>query len=206
MSETPNVTVTLQKYPAYNWAPSYYKRNGPAYLDKVVINAVTEDATRMALEQAGQIDVVYAPIISQLSQFSQPQYYVVRAPRGDPRSLVLNTSTFPFNNALVREAVAYAIDKNAIVQQAYGGYGSAANNVITPNLGDYSKAVAAQWPKYDPAMAKKLLAQAGATPGSNGILHSGASRFRSRTNPSPERAATSKIRSSSPTSRRLACR
>lgn len=171
VSQTPNDTVTLAAYPAYKWAPSFYKRNGPAYLSKIVIRDIPEDATRMALEQAGQIDVAYNPIISQLAQYTAPQYTIVRATRpGMPRSFVLNTTQFPFDDVKVRQAVAYAINKAQIVQSAYGGIGSVANNVITPTLFGYSKAVAAKWPRYNPTKAKQLLAQAGFTAGSGGIL------------------------------------
>lgn len=174
VNESPNVSVTLQRYQNYKWAPAFYKRNGPAYLNRVVIEDIPEDATRLALERAGQMDVVYAPIISQLSSFAAPNYYVVKATRaGMPRSLVLNTTEFPFNILLVRQAVAYAINKQQIVDVAYGGIGAAANDVITPNLADYDAAVAKAWPRYNPAMAKTLLAKAGATPGPNGIMEIG---------------------------------
>jgi len=125
----------------------------------------------MTLEQSNQIDVVYNPIISQLAQYREPQYTIVRATRpGMPRSLVLNTTQFPFDNVLVRRAIAYAVNKAQIVATAYGGIGSPANNIITPNLFGYSAQVASQWPKYNPAKAKQLLAQAGFRDSGNGIL------------------------------------
>ncbi len=177
-SSRPNDFVNLVRYPQYKWAPAFYKRNGAAYLAKVVVRDIPEDATRMALEQSGQIDVVYQPIISQLSQYRAPAYQVVRATRpGMPRSLVLNTTRFPFDDVRVRRAVAYAINKPQIVDTAYGGIGSPANDVITPNLFGYSAKVAKAWPKYNPTKAKQLLAQAGFTAGSGGILQKGGQKL-----------------------------
>jgi len=94
-----------------------------------------------------------------------------------PRSLVLNTSIPPFNDPAVRKALAYAINKEQIVQTAYGGIGSAAYSVITPNLFGYSAAVAKAWPHFDPAKAKQILQQAGYTAGSDGIMQKGGQKI-----------------------------
>ena len=171
-SGTPNDNVVLSRYDKYNWAAGYYFHKGPAYLDKVVIRNIPEDSTRMALAQAGQVTVVYAPIISQLKTFAaDPKFRVSAAPRsGVPRSVILNTKKPPFDDRRVREAVAHAINKKQILQVALGGIGSVASNIVTPNLPGYSRAVAKDWPTYDPAKAKQLLQQAGYTLGSDGFF------------------------------------
>jgi peptide/nickel transport system substrate-binding protein len=178
-STVPNDNVVLVRNPDYNWAPSFFQHQGPAYLDKVVIRNVPEDATRMALEQAGTIDVVYAPVVSQLPQYqSDKKYYVVQATRpGMPRSFILNTTAWPFNDLKTRQAVAYAINKSQILQTAYGNIGSVADSIITPNLFGYSKTAADTTAKFDIDKAKKALADAGWTPGSDGILVKDGKKF-----------------------------
>jgi peptide/nickel transport system substrate-binding protein len=70
----------------------------------------------------------------------------------------------------VREAIAYAVDKKAILKAAYNNIGSVANNILSPNVFGYSAQVAKTWPRYDPAKAKQILAADGWKPGSGGIL------------------------------------
>ncbi len=178
-SEVPNDNVALARYPAYNWAPSFYQHQGPAYLDKVVIRNVPEDATRMALEQSGAIDVVYNPIVSQLPDYqNNPKFHVVQATRpGMPRSFILNTAIVPFNDVKTRQAVAYAINKTQILQSAYGNIGSVADSILTPNLFGYSKSAASTLPTYDVNKAKQLLSDAGWKAGSDGVLVKDGKRF-----------------------------
>lgn len=72
--------------------------------------------------------------------------------------LNLNERNAPFNNPLVRQAIAYAINRNAIVKAATFGTG-VANQTAIPKTSawyyDYAPYT------YDPAKAKALLAQAG---------------------------------------------
>jgi peptide/nickel transport system substrate-binding protein len=172
-SEVPNQNVKLTRNPDYNWAPALYHRQGPAYLQDVVVRNVPEDATRMALLQSGDIDIVYQPIPAQVPSYrSNHDYKVAYASRsGMPRSLVLNTQMFPFDDKNVRMAVAHAINKAQIVKSAWGlGPANAANSILTPHLLGYSAQAAGAAPKYDVAQAKKLLSDDGWKPGSNGIL------------------------------------
>jgi peptide/nickel transport system substrate-binding protein len=171
-SGVPNDNVVLTRNPDYKWAPSYYSHRGAAYLSKVVIRNVPESATRMALISTNAIDVVYNPDVTQLPQYaSNPKYkIVVGVQSGMPRSIVLNTSKFPFNDPKVRQAVAYAVDKKAILKAAYNNIGSVANNILSPSVFSYSSAVAKSFPKYDPAKAKQILAADGWKAGDGGVL------------------------------------
>jgi peptide/nickel transport system substrate-binding protein len=178
-SVTPGDQVTMVRNPNYNWAPRFFERNGRAYLNRVVVRVIPEDATRMALGRSGAIDLVYAPIFSQLPSFSNNSQFKVRpAPRsGVPRSFILNTSRWPFNDARVRQAVAHAINKRQILQAAYGGNGSVASNILSPGLFGYSKEAAKLAPAYNPARARQLLTQAGWRRGSDGILVKDGQKF-----------------------------
>ncbi len=178
-TEVANDNVVLVRYPDYNWAPSFFQHQGPAYLDKVVIRNVPEDATRMALEQAGTIDVVYNPIVSQLPDYqNNPKFYVVQATRpGMPRSFILNTAIFPFNDVKTRQAVAYAINKTQILQSAYGNIGGVADSILTPNVFGYAKSAGGAVATYDVNKAKQMLSDAGWKPGSDGILLKDDKRF-----------------------------
>ena len=72
--------------------------------------------------------------------------------------LILNPRVAPMDDIRVRKAIAYAIDKQNIVENVLSGYGRSQSSVLpAPILGfedfnDYS---------YDPEMSRKLLAEAG---------------------------------------------
>jgi peptide/nickel transport system substrate-binding protein len=74
--------------------------------------------------------------------------------------LGMHTSVPQFNNKLVRQAVNYAIDRNALAKNVLKGYAYPMDAPVGPDQYGYSREIR---PKYthDPAKAKKLLAQAG---------------------------------------------
>jgi dipeptide transport system substrate-binding protein len=73
--------------------------------------------------------------------------------------LAMNNLKAPFTDKRVRQAVNMAIDKKAILAAVYQGAGQPAKNLIPPTMWSYNDAV--QDYPFDPATAKKLLAEAG---------------------------------------------
>src|SRR5699024_12720924 len=63
-------------------------------------------------------------------------------------------------NKALRQAMAYAVDNNAIATKFYSGIRQAANTMITPNFVDYHNADQEGY-DYDPEQAKQILADAG---------------------------------------------
>jgi peptide/nickel transport system substrate-binding protein len=83
---------------------------------------------------------------------------VFKAPSLSCHYLSLNTRKAPFNNKLVRQAISHAIDRQLIVDTVLNGAGQPADAIIAPAVyGYYSTGV----DKYDPALSKRLLSQAG---------------------------------------------
>ena len=74
-----------------------------------------------------------------------------------------NTYKAPFNNPLVRQAIAYAIDKNAILETVYTGQAEIANGLIPDSSWAYDNTIEAH--EYSIEKAKKLLTQAGYSEG-----------------------------------------
>jgi peptide/nickel transport system substrate-binding protein len=74
--------------------------------------------------------------------------------------LGMHSSVPQFSNKLVRQAVNYAIDRNALTKHVLRGYAYPMDAPVGPDQYGYSREIR---PKYthDPAKAKKLLAQAG---------------------------------------------
>ncbi|WP_284740462.1 ABC transporter substrate-binding protein [Amycolatopsis sp. RTGN1] len=75
-------------------------------------------------------------------------------------SLVLDTTSGVFADKAARQAVGYAIDRDRIKQQVFGGLGTTAG-VVWPEGGTYPKDLENTY-RYDPAKARQLIQQAGA--------------------------------------------
>jgi ABC-type transport system substrate-binding protein len=71
----------------------------------------------------------------------------------------MNTQKKPFDNILVRKAINMAINKQAIVDAVYAGFGKPAKNPIPPTMWSYNDDIKPY--EYNPEKAKQLLAEAG---------------------------------------------
>jgi peptide/nickel transport system substrate-binding protein len=90
----------------------------------------------------------------------------VKRPMFSVRFLGLNTRVKPFGDPRVRQALIYAIDREAIVQEATRGRFVLARGILPPGTLGYNPRLAGY--AYDPARARELLAQAG-YPGGRGL-------------------------------------
>src|SRR5204862_3879947 len=70
----------------------------------------------------------------------------------------MNTQQKPFDNPKVRQAIAYAINKEALAKVAFNGYAAPAEGVVPAGV-EYAYKQG-PWP-YDVAKAKQLLTDAG---------------------------------------------
>jgi peptide/nickel transport system substrate-binding protein len=149
------------------------------YLEKVVFTVVPDPNTQIAQALSGDITIMIldnkaavdrVKTASGLSVVSRPlvQYYWLALNQTDPR----------FTDVRVRQAFVYAIDRQAIIKSVELGYGSIANSPITPALAAYyDPSLASKYP-FDQAKAKDLLAQAGWTPGPDGVLQKNGQPFK----------------------------
>src|SRR5262249_57640568 len=71
----------------------------------------------------------------------------------------INTLQKPLNDVRVRRALNYAVDREAIVKSLLGGLGRATGQPFSPGWLGYDPEIRAY--PYDPAQARKLLAEAG---------------------------------------------
>src|SRR5258708_30693237 len=86
----------------------------------------------------------------------------VLAPADGPGMfLVLNVPKPPFDDARVRKAVAHAIKRDEIVKAAFVGRGSGLAHLPIPKASEFFNPEHENGWKYDPDLAKKLLAEAG---------------------------------------------
>ncbi len=139
--------------------PDYWDKNLP-YLDEMEFIAIPDPMTQLSAFKAGEINVVTDARLEIVDQLKKEGYQVVTAP-ATLQSITMDTNhpDSVFANQKVREAIEYAIDKEAIVNgPALGLYKSAYQIVMTTSP-DFNSACPPR--KYDPAKAKQLLTEAG---------------------------------------------
>ncbi|QMU77011.1 ABC transporter substrate-binding protein [Streptacidiphilus sp. PB12-B1b] len=161
---TKGQSAVLTRNPNYRWAPATDVNQGPAYLDKLVFRFLPQDSTRVGALQSNQIQVAAAvpPVdVKSLKADSGLQVLTKTAP-GAVYSLMLNASIAPFDDERVRQAVQHGINVGTDVQSVYFGLYPRAWSPISPATPDYDSALQNSW-QYDPALADKLLDQAGWT-------------------------------------------
>lgn len=168
----PQVSLTLERNPDYNWGPSFWKNQGPAWLDEVVFRFVpsSELATRLGLLEVEEVQLTYGVAPQELTNLQSEGYYQVLLPDvpGSPQIFPLNCAKPPTDDILVRKAMYHAIDMESIIQTLwYGGRKTAQGPLSSPTIG-YTSKVENFYP-YDPEKAKELLEEAGWKVGSDGI-------------------------------------
>lgn len=163
------VRVVLEKNPYY-----YRKdKNGVQlpYLDQIVYIIVKDLNTERLKFEAGETDI-YSPTAEEFPEIramAEEKGWVVR--QGGP-NLGSNFVTFNFNakdpvkrkwfrNDHFRRAIAYAIDKQTLIDVLYNGLGAALYGPVSPSSGFYNPAVEDLGFRYSLARAKRELKQGG---------------------------------------------
>ncbi len=173
----PNRRITLVRNP--NWNPKTSWR--PAYADQVVFREGFEDptvTTRQILSGAADVNGDTPPPPAELRSITsnaQEKKHLFFTPTGGSRYIALNTQKPPFDKKLVREAVAYVLDRNALRLTRGGPIdGRIATHFIDPSFGNKGFDQAGGFgfnpfpsPNFsgDVSKAKQLMKQAGYSTG-----------------------------------------
>jgi peptide/nickel transport system substrate-binding protein len=152
-SYQPNVSVKGTRFDGY-W------QQGKPYLDSVEIYLVSDPMTRAQSLQAKEMDVD-AGNISKIEADLKAQGYPVFMSYLSISCLVPDsaTATSPLGNLKVRQAIDYAIDRDAIVKSLGFGFTSSLYQFAIPGSSVYISDLAPR--VYNPDKAKQLLAEAG---------------------------------------------
>lgn len=136
---------------------------------------IANDAARVAQLKAGQLDLITrvpATDVAALKRDSKIDVQIIdtvyvfnieldlrekaqNVTAKDGSALAKN----PFQDIRVREALDLAIDRNALAEVAMEGLGKPVNQMVTPSIFGFNKALPAR--EYNPTKAKALLAEAG---------------------------------------------
>ncbi len=138
--------------------PTYWK--GPVKYDRVVFRPIVEDQARLTELLTGQLDLIVgvpADFVSQLE--SSAKVSLLKQTGVHVWYLGINNQRKPFDDRRVRQALNYAVNKDAIVKDVLKGTGTPSRGPVMPNTWGAEPGLRAY--PHDPAKAKKLLAEAG---------------------------------------------
>jgi peptide/nickel transport system substrate-binding protein len=154
VSFNPGVELVMEAYEGY-W------RKVPS-VKRLVFRSMTDETTRAAALKAGELDIVYllsgptaqdikrTPGLKLAAAMPPGVPYLDMQEQWDPRS--------PWHDRRVRLAASHALDRNALNQAETLGFSHPTGGLIPRSL-EFARAY--EPPAYDPAQAKKLLAEAG---------------------------------------------
>ena len=148
-------TLTLVKY-------ADHRNAGSVGIERVVFRFIADPAAAVAALMAEEIDAfpgVPAPEV--LPQFeADPRFNVVVGTTEGEVILALNNSKPPFDDIRVRRAVSHALDREAIIEGAFYGYGEPIGSFFPPHHKSHVD-LTGRYP-HDVEKAKSLLKEAGA--------------------------------------------
>ena len=132
---------------------------------------ISDPTAAFASVMAEDVDVFTGfPAPENIPQFeADPRFQVLIGSTEGETILSINNKREPFDNVKVREAVAHAIDRQAIIDGAMFGYGTPIGTHFAPHNPDYVDL--AEMSSYDPEKSKALLAEAGFPDGFETTLH-----------------------------------
>jgi peptide/nickel transport system substrate-binding protein len=162
--------IRMERNPDYSWGPGF-AHDGPPHIEELTFRIMTDNATRIAALQSGEIQMTEVPPVNveQLRGSGDYQLYDYLR-NGVGLFMEFNVNKEPFDDPVVREAMNYTIDKEPIVQAALRGLGQPACGPLPPSIEDFWQGVCEYAPSYDPEKAKSLLFKAGYEPGPDGTL------------------------------------
>jgi peptide/nickel transport system substrate-binding protein len=163
----PTVRTTLVKNP--NW---WGLKDQPIDIDEVVFSRIENSATRIAALLSGELDMVYNVPPQDIERirdtqgmkiWQTPELRTIFLGMDQSRDELLESNVKgknPFKDIRVRQALYQAIDEDAIKAKVMRGFAHVTGLMVGPGVNGYDPALDKRFP-YDPAAAKKLLAEAG---------------------------------------------
>jgi peptide/nickel transport system substrate-binding protein len=136
---------------------------------------IANDAARVAQLKAGQLDLISRVPATDIDALKRDAKISVQTidtvyvfnveldMRDKPPNVTAKDGSAleknPLQDVRVREAIDLAIDRKALAEVAMEGLGKPVNQMVTPSIFGYNRSLGER--KYDPAAARRLLAEAG---------------------------------------------
>jgi peptide/nickel transport system substrate-binding protein len=137
----------------------YWGGKGP-YVDTFVITNIADEGSAVSALQSGQVDIVNQLSSNSATVLKGSGQQVYTKPSGSLGMFTTNWLIPPFSDVRIRQAVRLSIDRNAMVQQVFGGEGQIGNDIVGKLDPLYDTSIPQR--ERDLDQAKSLLKQAGA--------------------------------------------
>ncbi len=140
--------------------PAYW--DGPPRITSLRVRVISDSNALQAELRSGRVDIAPLPTslspdaIQSLSQ--DPSLSVHKFDGSNLNLLTFNMAEAPLDNVKVRQAIAYAIDRESMIRDLVQGQGKIAHSILPEESWAYTQG---QTYRFDPATAKKLLDEAG---------------------------------------------
>ena len=158
-SATPGTELILNRVQGH-WTEGAQNQIGRAYdgFDRVIYRVLNSPADITALMLRGEVDVAFALGTRELRALAEAGFTIVNAEIPGIWRLDLPVTTPPFDNPLVREAIAHAVPYDTIVDNVFAN-ATRAYSIVNPASPSFIPA----WDQYDTDLdrARELLTQAG---------------------------------------------
>lgn len=140
--------------------PQYWGKK--PVLQTIVLKMLQDENAALLAYKNGELDFVSVPAGNEKAIFSDPilSKEALRIKELTVFAFQYNVTRPPFDNKLVRKAIATAIDRDAFIDKVRSGVGRPAYSWIPPGMPGYDSNLGLEY-KFDAAKAKQLLAQAG---------------------------------------------
>jgi len=152
--------IVLERYEGYFG-------EGP-YIDRIIFRIIPDPMTLAMAFETGEVDwipfTVPASEVERLNDLPNARVFFHGSPCGVSLILAYNLRQEPFNDVAVRRALTAAIDKQRIVELVYYGGAKVPDSYVIPTpFSEWWYNPEARQIGYDPALAKKILDEAGYT-------------------------------------------
>lgn len=136
---------------------------GPRKIKTLLIRFIPESSQAMIELETGGVDLILDVGGRDIARVEDdPNLKMIYGRSVTNDFMCFNTSLPPFDNKKVRQAVAYAVNLNAILRAVYQGVGQIAYGPITTDTWAFDEELRKNPPyPYDPEKAKRLMAEAG---------------------------------------------
>ncbi len=145
----------------------YYR--GRASIDGITFKIMNDTSTAAIALERGELDILPRAALTDknsLTENENIEWY--ETDLAGSTFVIFNYQNGPFSKREVRQAVGYAIDKEAMLQGASEGQGTVIESILPPACFGYSEDFVGS--EYDPEKAKELLAEAGYPDGFSAVL------------------------------------
>ena len=146
--------VTFQRFDSYH--------GELPQLEVITVSTVSDASTALMAFEADEIDYISAPESEIERMIATGEYAYVTVPTNNTTYITFNNEVAPFDNVLVRQAIAHAMNREEILLGSTEGYAVQANTIGNPEytagLSETAEFISYD---YDVEKAKQLLAEAG---------------------------------------------